>query len=182
MTIHHSFKEWKENIAKNTSRHMGCVTSKRHWSDLGSQPRRALAREDLPAPVAPTITILGLGSSGTRGLWPSAEENRAKSGKLVLPIMMRGAVWLFTTWCLAHLLKFSFNPILTLMHIMFNHTRRLDTSLNYERYHKMSLRKYWIYIPLWLCRELIKNTTFKGGMRVIVKIHINILSHDINIF
>ena len=31
----------------------------------GSQPRKALAREDFPDPAAPTMTILGLGRSGT---------------------------------------------------------------------------------------------------------------------
>jgi len=37
-------------------------------SALGSQPRRAFAREDLPAPVPPTITIRGLGSTGIEGV------------------------------------------------------------------------------------------------------------------
>ena len=62
-------------------------TSKRHSSERGSQPRKAFAREDFPDPVAPTITILGLGSSGARGLWQNAKGKKAKSTSLVEPML-----------------------------------------------------------------------------------------------
>ena len=62
-------------------------TSKRHSSERGSQPRKAFAKEDFPDPVAPTITILGLGSSGARGLWQNAKGKKAKSTSLVEPML-----------------------------------------------------------------------------------------------
>ena len=53
-------------------------TSKRQSWERGSHPRKALAREDFPDPVAPTITIRGSGSSGTRGLWLRAMGNKTR--------------------------------------------------------------------------------------------------------
>ena len=53
-------------------------TSNRQLLDRGSQPRKALARDDFPAPVLPTMTILGLGRSGIRGLRPEAKENKTR--------------------------------------------------------------------------------------------------------
>ena len=62
-------------------------TSKRHSSERGSQPRKAFAKEDFPEPVAPTITILGLGSSGTRRLWPNAMGKMVRRKILVETIL-----------------------------------------------------------------------------------------------
>ena len=62
-------------------------TSKRHSSERGSQPRKAFAKEDFPDPVAPTITILGLGSSGTRGLWPNAMGKMVRKKILIETIL-----------------------------------------------------------------------------------------------
>ena len=47
-----------------------------------------MAREDFPDPVAPTITILGLGNSGTRGLWPSVERGRKDKRKQLVHFMV----------------------------------------------------------------------------------------------
>ena len=62
-------------------------TSKRHSSERGSQPRKAFAKEDFPDPVAPTITILGLGSSGTRRLWPNAMGKMVRRKILIETIL-----------------------------------------------------------------------------------------------
>ena len=51
-------------------------------SALGSHPRRALAREDFPVPVPPTITIRGSGSTGVKGVegdWPWTEEKKSRT-------------------------------------------------------------------------------------------------------
>ena len=53
-------------------------------ASVGSQPRRASARELLPAPVGPTMTILGSGYSSPEQRVSVVEQRRRTRGNIVL--------------------------------------------------------------------------------------------------
>ena len=53
-----------------------------HVPLAGSHPSKALAREDLPEPVGPTITIRGLGN------WPKASGRRVNTSRSLVGSMM----------------------------------------------------------------------------------------------
>ena len=53
-----------------------------HVPLAGSHPSKALASEDLPEPVGPTITIRGLGN------WPKASGRRVNTSRSLVGSMM----------------------------------------------------------------------------------------------
>ena len=66
---------------------------KTHVALVGSHPSKALASEDLPAPVGPTITIRGLGSS--EGFWPKARGRRVNTNRCPVGPMTPPQYWAF---------------------------------------------------------------------------------------
>ena len=71
-------RQWKIMVTPNVHESNPGQTGNKQdpLPPLGSHPSRALAREDLPEPVGPTITIFGLGSSESKSCFSEEVAER----------------------------------------------------------------------------------------------------------